>query len=123
MPIKKKKKRKSSSKLRSRGVPRNFGSTNKYKKTFIVCFPLGKTHKKSVFFIGRNTKVLPYTNGLVVHATFKPVIFSLCSFPVNFLHLYKKKVVGGGLPLPTPLVVRPIKKTNFFMFVFPYCGC
>ena len=42
----------------------------------------------------------PYTNGLVVHATF------FC-------------LVVGGLPLPTPLVVRPLKKNTFFYLCLP----
>ena len=37
--------------------------------------------------------------------------------------IYRKKWFfaqwSGGLPLPTPLVVRPLKKTLFFMCVFP----
>ena len=43
--------------------------------------------------------------------------------PGEFSPLIEKKWFfaewSGGLPLPTPLVVRPLKKTLFFMCVFP----
>ena len=49
----------------------------------------------------------------------------IMQLPGEFSPFIEKKVVfclvvGGGLPLPTPLVVRPLKKSTFFMCVFPY---
>ena len=63
---------------------------NIYKVDYLFGMELGKTHLKKGFFCGRTTKVLPYTNGSVVDATFFLIIAGLkrilkiFSFPSNF---------------------------------------
>ena len=92
------------------------------------------TKKKFFLVVGPLRFYPPYTNGLVVHATFFSFFFSLIIawngfwqfflfFPVFGLKqpdFREKKWFfawwSGGFTLPTPLVVRPIKK-HFFLCV------
>ena len=67
---------------------------------------LGKTHIKKGFFlvVGPLRFYPPYTNGLVVHAGCQKKRFFFAQW-------------SGGFTLPTPLVVRPLKKPFFYVYL------
>ena len=61
------------------------------REDFFCGFPIGKTHKKSVFFVVVPLRFYPpYTNDLLVHATF----FYVC-LPLN-IQLIKCLVFSGA---------------------------
>ena len=74
----------------------------------VLCIRQGKTHIKSVYFSGRTTKVLPSLHLWLSGPLFFSPILSIFFSPIFLLS------GRGGFSLPTPLVVRPLKKNNFF---------
>ena len=73
----------------------------------VLCIRQGKTHIKSVYFSGRTTKVLPSLHlWLSGPLSFSPIL-SIFFSPIFLLS------GRGGFSLPTPLVVRPLKKITF----------
>ena len=80
---------------------------------------LGKTHINKVFFLVVEPLMFypPYTNGLVSMPLFFSFFFLVFFFPIFGLKQpdFRKKSVFL-LSGPTPLVVRPLKKTYLCVF-------
>ena len=96
--------------MRTRGRLEKIICYSPFLKRFCFTCRRKNTHKKSGVFSGRTTKDLP---------SLHQWLSGPCQLPGEFSPFIEKKVVfcvvvgGGGLPLHTPLVVRPLKKTLF----------